>query len=173
MKIAKGLKLTDLTVGIGKEVTPKSIIHYHCRCTLKNGDLIFDSRENYMYQSRAGNREAYVALDQGLIGMKVGGKRKIKVPPNLTYYERKVYPQLSDKTVIYYEVELHDVVDQWDNTLHIRTSPIISSETKALEKRVRELEPSTDYKSEFQRVQQKLFKAAEKETKKDRTSGST
>lgn len=164
--MAKGLKINDLQEGMGKQVSLKNIAHYHCQCRLANGEIIFNSRDRSIYQSRVGSRESFIALDQGLLGMRVGGKREIKVPPQLTYYEKEVFTSLPENPILYYEIILLDIVEQWDSTLHIRSSPLISKETKLLEEQFRQLEPSTDLNSEYQQVQQKLFQAAEKELKR-------
>ncbi|MCX6916056.1 MAG: FKBP-type peptidyl-prolyl cis-trans isomerase [Verrucomicrobia bacterium] len=163
MKLAKGLKITDLRVGEGREVALQDIVHVHCTCRLSKGEVAFTTREEAPYQVRVAARNTFVALDQGLIGMRVGGLRQIKVPPHLTYYERKAYPNLPEAAVLIYEIELIRVPEHWDNTLHIRESPLYSGETKALERQWRSLEPSTDPLSEFQRVQEALFSHAQRD----------
>jgi len=134
MKLAKGLKITDLRMGEGHEVALQDIVQFHCTCRLSKGDVAFTTRKEAPYQVRVGARDAFVALDQGLIGMRVGGLRQIKVPPHLTYYERKAYPNLPEAAVLIYEIELIRVTEHWDNTLHIRESSIYSEEAKALER---------------------------------------
>ena len=163
MKLAKGLKITDLRVGEGREVALQDIVHVHCTCRLSKGEVAFTTREEAPYQFRVAAPNTFVALDQGLIGMRVGGLRQIKVPPHLTYYERKAYPNLPEAAVLIYEIELIRVPEHWDNTLHIRESPLYSGETKALERQWRSLEPSTDPLSEFQRVQEALFSHAQRD----------
>lgn len=163
MKLAKGLKITDLRVGEGREVALQDIVHFHCTCRLSKGDVAFTTRKDAPYQVRVGARDAFVALDQGLIGMRVGGLRQIKVPPHLAYYERRAYPKLPPAAVLVYEIELIRVPEHWDNTLHIRESPNYSEETKALERRWRSLEPSADPLSEFQQVQAALFSHAQRD----------
>lgn len=127
--------------------------------------MLFSTETLGLFQIRLGCRETYVALEQGLVGMRKDGRRKIKVPPNLAYYERNLYPELSEKAVLYYDVHLVEIADVFDNTLHIRTSEIYSKSTKELEKYFRTLTPSTDLASEFQIIQRKMFSQADKEYK--------
>ena len=134
MKLAKGLKITDLRMGEWHEVALQDIVQFHCTCRLSKRDVAFTIRKEAPYQVRVGARDAFVALDQGLIGMRVGGLRQIKVPPHLTYCERKDYPNLPEAAVLIYEIELIRVTEHRDNTLHIHESSIYSEEAKALER---------------------------------------
>lgn len=166
MKTAKSLKIIDDDEGTGSEAKLGDIVHVGCACRFKNGNVLFSSDSDGLYQINLGARNAFVGLEQGSLGMRKGGRRRVKVPPNLTYYERKVYPDLSENAVLYYDIELIEIIDTWDNTLHIRSSPIYSEATKELEKRFQTLTPSTDIESEFQKVQSELFSQAEQEYRK-------
>ena len=166
MKQAKSLKIIDECEGDGSEAKLGDIVHVWCSCRFKNGNILFSSDSVGLYQIRLGARDAFVALEQGTIGMRKGGRRSVKAPPNIIYYERNVYPELSEKTVLYYNIQLMEITDQWDNTLHIRTSSIYSESTKKLGKQFRRLTPSTEKESEFQKIQSKLFKQANEEYRK-------
>lgn len=163
MKPAKGLKIKEILVGEGQEVAPGDVAHFHCTCRLSKGDIVFSTKDDAPFQIRVGQRDAYVALAQGLLGMRVGGRREIKVPPNLTYYERETFLQVPEGAVLFYEIELIRIAPAWDNTLFIRDSPIYSEETKSLERKYRSLEPSTEPNSEYQKIQMALFTRAEQE----------
>ena len=84
MKLAKGLKITDEIIGSGPEATTNDIVHVSCSCRFKNGNVLFSSEIMGLFQFRLGFREVFVAFEQGVLGMRKGGLRKIKVPPNLT-----------------------------------------------------------------------------------------
>ena len=143
MKPAKSLKIFDESEGTGSEAKPGDIVHVRCSCHFKNGNILFSSDSDGLYQIRLGARDAFVALEQGTIGMRKGGRRSVKTPPNLTCLERKVYPGLSENSVLYYDIELMEITDKWDNTLHIRSSSIYSESTKELEEQFLSLTPST------------------------------
>jgi peptidylprolyl isomerase len=163
MKPAKGLKIKDIQTGEGHEVALGNVVHFHCTCQLSKGEIVFSTKNDAPFQIRVGQRDAYVALAQGLLGMRVGGRREIKVPPNLTYYERETFLQIPEGAVLFYEIQVIRIAPAWDNTLFIRESPIYSEETKSLERKFRSLEPSAEPDSEFQKVQMALFTRAEEE----------
>ena len=120
MKPAKGLKITDIRLGQGPEVKGGDIVHFHCTCRLRKRDIVFTTKDSAPWQIRAATRDSFVALDQGLVGMQVGGVRQIKVPPHLTYYEKAQFPNLPETAVLVYEVELIRVAEAWDNALQLR-----------------------------------------------------
>jgi FKBP-type peptidyl-prolyl cis-trans isomerase len=116
MKPARSLKIKDIRTGDGIEVRQNDIVHFHCSCRLSKGEIVFTTQGKAPFQVRVGGRNAYVALDQGLLGMRVGGLRQIKVPPNLTYYERATFPEVPPTAILIYEIELLRIVDEWHNT---------------------------------------------------------
>jgi len=77
-----------------------------CDCRLSRGDLVFASRKNESpYQFKIGERNTYVAIEQGVVEMRVGGKREVTVTPNLTYHERDRFPNLLLGAMLRYEIE--------------------------------------------------------------------
>lgn len=80
------LKTIDQKVGTGKEVTAKSSVTVLYTGAVAATGVIFDSTDNRQGQP------ATFALDQvipgwkqGMIGMKVGGQRRLLIPANLAY----------------------------------------------------------------------------------------
>jgi len=162
MKPAKGLKFEDIRIGRGHAVEAKDIVHVHCVCSRPKGDIVFDTHTDAPYQFRVGSRECYVGLEQAVVGMQVGGVRKVKVPPHLAYREREQYPTLPQDAMLLYQIELLRIPKQWDNTLHIRHSPTYSTKAKVLAHLHRILPVSSKLRSPYQIVQQALFQEAEK-----------
>jgi FKBP-type peptidyl-prolyl cis-trans isomerase len=79
------LHVVDTRVGTGATATVGSTITVHYRGTLVDG-TVFDSsltREPLTFQ--LGARRVIRGWDQGLAGMKVGGKRNLVIPPRLAY----------------------------------------------------------------------------------------
>ncbi|MGI9244084.1 MAG: FKBP-type peptidyl-prolyl cis-trans isomerase [Verrucomicrobiales bacterium] len=163
MKPAKSLKMVTLQEGSGVQAKLGDVVQLRCHCRYSRGEVLFSNEVDAPYQARLGARDAFVGLEQGSLGMRVGGVRQVKVPPNLTYYERNVYPAVSDRSVLHYEIELLQISGEWDSTLHLRASPIYSDSTKELARRYEALTPTVEPDLEFQRLQAQLFEQAERE----------
>ena len=85
------LEIIDLVVGEGKEAVKGALITTHYTGWLEDGTK-FDSsldRGNY-FETVIGTGRVIKGWDQGIMGMKVGGKRKLIVPSHLAYGERKM-----------------------------------------------------------------------------------
>jgi len=80
------LMVEDLTVGTGPTalVADTVTIHYIGRFT--NGQVFDNSYDRGApYTFVLGTGAVIVGVDQGVVGMKVGGKRRLTIPPNLAY----------------------------------------------------------------------------------------
>lgn len=120
MKPPSSLIVTDVQIGAGRKVVPGDVAVCRCRCTRRKGDLVFASADQEPYSIRVGARDCCVGIEYGLIGMQLGGKRMIQVPPNLTYVERKIYPDLPEDAMLIYELELVDLSTKWDAEMEHR-----------------------------------------------------
>lgn len=81
-----GLKYVDLVVGTGRpaELGDTATVHY--TGWLENGKQFDSSRDrNEPFSFRVGAGRVIKGWDEGVQGMKVGGKRKLIVPPDLGY----------------------------------------------------------------------------------------
>ncbi len=117
MKHPKSLKITDSRLGTGRPVVPGDVAVCRCSCTLSQGDVVFESEATDV---RVGARDYCVGVEYGLLGMRVGGFRQVVVPPNLTYIERKIFPDLSDRAMLIYEIELAALGEKWDADMEKR-----------------------------------------------------
>lgn len=103
------LQIEDITEGKGKEVHSGDYITIHYNGTLENGKKFDSSYDRGMpFQCRIGVGEVIEGWDMGVLGMKVGGKRKLTIPPQLAYGDRAVSIIPANSTLIF-EVELVDV----------------------------------------------------------------
>ena len=107
--MTKTLVVEDIVAGDGKECVKGALNATHYRGTLADGTE-FDSsyRRGRPFECVIGVRRVIAGWDQGLMGMRVGGKRKLFVPAHLGYGERAVngIPPGSD---LHFEIELLDV----------------------------------------------------------------
>ena len=106
------LQIEDTVVGDGKEAVAGKLISVHYTGTLLNGTK-FDSSvdRGTPFEFILGAGQVIQGWDQGFNGMKVGGKRKLIIPPDLAYgpIARGLIP--ANSTLIF-EVELLDVIEQ-------------------------------------------------------------
>jgi len=102
------LEVVDLVVGQGAEATAGKTVSVHYTGTLTNGkkfDSSLDRGQPFKFPLGAGR--VIKGWDQGVAGMKVGGKRKLTIPPELAYGNQAVGGDLipANSTLIF-EVEL-------------------------------------------------------------------
>lgn len=103
---AQGLRAQDLQVGTGAEAKPGQTVTVHYTGWLTNGQK-FDSSvdRGKPFSFRLGAGQVIQGWDSGVAGMKVGGKRKLTIPPALGYGNRSIGPIPAGSTLIF-EVEL-------------------------------------------------------------------
>lgn len=103
------LIIEDLAVGNGTEAVLGKKVTVHYTGTLTNGKK-FDSSldRNTPFSFLLGGGEVISGWDEGVKGMKIGGKRKLTVPPSKGYGNRPIGPIPANSTLIF-EVELLDV----------------------------------------------------------------
>jgi|SRR3989344_922514 len=106
------LVVQDSTVGTGAEAMAGKVVTVNYVGTFQDGtkfDASADHGEPFSFTLGAG--EVIKGWDQGVAGMKIGGKRVLIVPPELGYGDRQVGPIPPNSTLIF-AVELLKVEDQ-------------------------------------------------------------
>jgi FKBP-type peptidyl-prolyl cis-trans isomerase len=104
------LESTDEVVGTGKEATTGTTVKVHYTGTLMNGKKFDSSRDrNEPFEFELGAGKVIKGWDQGVVGMKVGGKRKLVIPWKLAYGEAGHPPDIPAKAPLKFDVELLDV----------------------------------------------------------------
>jgi peptidylprolyl isomerase len=100
------LEVTELKLGDGRELKKGDEATFHYIGTLENG-FEFDSsvRVDKPFTVVIGAGKVIKGWDEGLPGMKVGGKRKIYIPYQLAYGDRAT-PKIPAKSNLNFEVEL-------------------------------------------------------------------
>jgi len=101
------LQITDTVVGAGAEVKKGDNIVMHYRGTLENGTE-FDSSygRGEPFSCPIGVGYVIKGWDEGIIGMKIGGKRKLVIPGNLAYGERGAGGLIGPNAALVFECEL-------------------------------------------------------------------
>lgn len=103
------LQIEDLVVGTGTEAQKGNTASLHYTGTLLNG-TVFDSSYNRgtPFSFTLGENSVIQGWEQGILGMKVGGKRKLVIPPDLAYGPIARGPIPANSTLVF-EVELLDM----------------------------------------------------------------
>jgi FKBP-type peptidyl-prolyl cis-trans isomerase len=103
------LKIEDLKVGSGREVKSGDTVKVHYLGTLVDGSK-FDSSydRNEPFTTKIGVGQVIQGWDQGIVGMKVGGKRKLTIPPSLGYGDQQA-GKIPANSILIFEVELLEV----------------------------------------------------------------
>ncbi|TBU77024.1 FKBP-type peptidyl-prolyl cis-trans isomerase [Phytopseudomonas daroniae] len=109
------LRVEDLQVGDGKEAVKGALITTQYRGWLEDGSE-FDSSysRGKPFQCVIGTGRVIKGWDQGLMGMKVGGKRRLFVPAHLAYGERSMGAHITPNSNLTFEIELLEVLTRDD-----------------------------------------------------------
>jgi FKBP-type peptidyl-prolyl cis-trans isomerase len=101
------LKIEDLKVGTGDEATPGHKVTVHYTGWLTNGTK-FDSSvdRGKPFDFMLGAHQVIAGWDEGVKGMKVGGKRKLTIPPEMGYGDRGAGNVIPPGSTLVFEVEL-------------------------------------------------------------------
>jgi FKBP-type peptidyl-prolyl cis-trans isomerase FkpA len=114
-KTDSGLQYEDLVVGTGAEASAGRQVTVHYTGWLQNADASagrkFDSsvdrHEPFVFRLGAGR--VIRGWDEGVAGMRVGGKRKLIIPPALGYGSRGAGGVIPPNATLIFDVELLDV----------------------------------------------------------------
>ena len=105
---SSGLKFVDIELGQGSEATSGQNVSVNYRGTLEDGKEFDSSYGRAPFNFPLGAGQVIKGWDEGVEGMKIGGKRKLVIPPDLGYGNRAVGPIPANSTLIF-EVELLEV----------------------------------------------------------------
>lgn len=105
VKRASGLYVQDLVTGNGSVAARgrTAVVHY---TGWRSDGKQFDDGE---ISVTLGSRQTILAWEEGLLGMRVGGKRRLVVPPNLGYGARGAGNDIPPNTVLVFDMTLQSV----------------------------------------------------------------
>ena len=105
-----GLQLVDLTTGTGREaqVGETAVVHY--TGWLTNGTKFDSSKDrNKPFAFQLGAGRVIKGWDEGVVGMKIGGIRKLIIPPHLGYGSRGAGHVIPPNATLIFEITLLDL----------------------------------------------------------------
>ena len=104
---ATGLVYEELVVGDGAVAEGGRRVTVHYTGWLTDGTKFDSSKDrNDPFQFHLGRGEVIAGWDQGVEGMKVGGRRKLTIPPQLAYGARGAGGVIPPNATLVFEVEL-------------------------------------------------------------------
>ena len=107
IKTASGLVIEDLIVGNGDGASAGQRVSVHYTGWLTNGNKFDSSKDRGQpFMFSLGRGEVIRGWDEGVAGMKVGGKRKLTIPPDLGYGARGAGNVIPPNATLLFEVEL-------------------------------------------------------------------
>jgi FKBP-type peptidyl-prolyl cis-trans isomerase len=107
-----GLKYVDQKVGTGPAAMKGNLVTVHYTLWLENGKKIQSSKGKEPLRFTIGGR-VIKGWNEGVPGMKKGGKRKLIIPPELAYGDREVGPIPANSTLVF-EIEMLKIEKEED-----------------------------------------------------------
>jgi peptidylprolyl isomerase len=116
--MSNDLQVSDVVLGEGKAVVKGALIKAHYIGLLEDGTK-FDSSydRGQPFQCVIGTGRVIKGWDIGLMGMKVGGKRKLWVPAHLAYGERQIGAHIKPHSNLIFDIELLEVLTRDDEVI--------------------------------------------------------
>jgi FKBP-type peptidyl-prolyl cis-trans isomerase 2 len=128
MKRLSGLILLDEREGAGQVAQKGDHVVYNVRLYLNKGDevLLNEKQAEYVPKEKIriqdgvtlidrtvtlGRREVMAGVEQALIGMKVGGYRKVRISPHLAYRDKGLLDLIPPHAVLVAEIWLRVVLE--------------------------------------------------------------
>jgi len=105
--IMSGLEIEDQIVGDGDEAAAGHTVEVHYTGWLTDGTKFDSSHDrNQTFSFKLGGGQVIAGWDQGVAGMKIGGSRKLTIPPELGYGERGAGGVIPPGAALVFKVEL-------------------------------------------------------------------
>ena len=109
------LKIEDLKIGEGKEIKKGALVLAHYEGKLDSGS-VFDSsyEKGRPFSFVFGTGRVIKGWDLGLVGIREGGRRKLFVPSQLAYGERKIGEMIPPNSNLHFEIEILEIRNRDD-----------------------------------------------------------
>jgi FKBP-type peptidyl-prolyl cis-trans isomerase len=106
-KTASGLQYQDVVAGSGQTAAPGQVAVVHYTGWLTDGTKFDSSRDRGQpFSFPVGGGQVIAGWDEGVAGMKVGGRRKLVIPPELGYGPMGSPPVIPAAATLVFDVEL-------------------------------------------------------------------
>ncbi|HEY4310371.1 MAG TPA: FKBP-type peptidyl-prolyl cis-trans isomerase [Pirellulales bacterium] len=105
-RVVPGIRVIAESEGAGPAAERGDLVEFDSQGCLSRGERI---QELMSYATQLGSRRIIAGIEYALIGMKVGGYRKVKISPHLGYRDQGVVGKIPPKAVLVYELWLTKV----------------------------------------------------------------
>lgn len=106
-----GVEKEDVVVGSGPEVKNGDRVSVHYTGVLLDGTQFDSSLDRGVpFEFLVGARQVIEGWEIGVVGMKKGGKRKLKIPPHLAYGRTGSPPKIGPDATLLFDIELLEIV---------------------------------------------------------------
>jgi len=104
------LQIVDTKVGTGPEAKAGDTVKVHYTGMLLNGKEFDSSRDREPFEISLGTGQVIKGWDEGLPGMRVGGKRTLTIPSDLAYGEDGSGDKIPPNAALKFDIELVEIV---------------------------------------------------------------
>ncbi|WP_103504675.1 MULTISPECIES: FKBP-type peptidyl-prolyl cis-trans isomerase [Streptomyces] len=106
--VPSDLRIRDIVVGDGAEAKPGAVVEVHYVGVTYAGGEEFDASWNrgQTFRFPLGGGRVIKGWDQGVEGMRVGGRRELVIPPHLAYGDRSPSPLIPAGSTLIFVVDL-------------------------------------------------------------------
>ena len=105
-KTSSGLQYWDIKVGTGRTADRGNTVQVHYTGWLTNGKKFDSSVGGKPFQFRIGAHQVIAGWEEGVTGMKVGGKRQLRIPPDLAYGKEGYPGAIPPNATLIFDIEL-------------------------------------------------------------------
>ncbi len=107
-RTSSGLWIEEISPGVGRVAARGNLIRIHYIGYLPDGTVIDSTLGGDPYTFELGSPDVIRGWNQGIIGMKVGGRRRLVIRPGLAYGSQGREPVVPPNSVLVFEVQLVD-----------------------------------------------------------------
>lgn len=109
VEVTEGLTYEEIECGGGEEAGPGDTVSMHYTGTLEDGSEFDSSVGGEPFELTIGAGQVIEGWEQGIPGMRVGGKRKLTIAPELAYGEAGAGDVIPPNATLIFEVELIEI----------------------------------------------------------------
>jgi FKBP-type peptidyl-prolyl cis-trans isomerase len=105
-KTSSGLQYWDIKVGTGRTADRGNTVKVHYTGWLTNGKKFDSSVGGQPFTFRIGAHQVIKGWEEGVAGMKVGGKRQLRIPPDLAYGKEGYPGAIPPNATLIFDIQL-------------------------------------------------------------------